>query len=97
MVYRPWQTQRDEALKAINDELAAIAQPVELLGIQTRLIRSKDLSDTKLIVENDTSQVKIAVNIVFRGTVLPVEHRPLSARTSDLFGVEFQTPILARD
>ncbi len=97
MVYRPWQTQRDEALKAINDELAAIAQRVEPLGVQTRLIRSKDLSDTKLIVENDTSQVKIAVNIVFRGTVLPVEHRPSSARTSDLFGVEFQTPILARD
>ncbi|MGG5149171.1 nucleotidyl transferase AbiEii/AbiGii toxin family protein [Alcaligenes aquatilis] len=97
VVYRPWQTQRDEALKAINDELAAIAQRVEPLGVQTRLIRSKDLSDTKLIVENDTSQVKIEVNIVFRGTVLPVEHRPLSARTSDLFGVEFETPILARD
>lgn len=97
VVYRPWQTQRDEALRAINDELAAITQRVEPLGVQTRLIRGKDLSDTKLIVENDTSQVKIEVNIVFRGTVLPVEYRPLSARASDLFGVEFETPILARD
>lgn len=97
VVYRPWETQRDEALKAINDELAAIAQRLEPLGVQTRLIRSKDLSDTKLIVENDTTQVKIEVNIVFRGTVLPVEHQSLSARTSNLFGVEFEAPILARD
>ena len=60
-------------------------------------MRSKDLGDTKLIVENDTSQVKIEVNVVFRGTVLPVERQPLSARTGDLFGVEFEAPILARD
>ena len=31
--------------------------------------------DTKLIVENDASQVKIEVNVVFRGSVLPVERR----------------------
>ena len=31
------------------------------------------------------------------GSVLPVERRPLSARTSDLFGVEFEPPVLAPD
>jgi len=97
VVYVPWQTPRDEALRAINQELAAIAKRVEPLGVQTRLIRSKDLGDTKLIVENDTSQVKVEVNVVFRGTVLPAERRPLSARTSDLFGVEFDVPMLASD
>ncbi len=55
-----------------------------------------DAGDTKLIVENDASQVKIEVNTVFRGTVLPVERRPLNARTGDLFSVEFDVPILAR-
>lgn len=58
VVYLPWQTPRDQALQAINQELAAIAQRVEHLGVQTRLIRSKDLGDTKLIAENETSQVK---------------------------------------
>ncbi|MBE1183433.1 nucleotidyl transferase AbiEii/AbiGii toxin family protein, partial [Escherichia coli] len=48
---------RDEALMAINEELAAIAQRVEPLGIQARLIRSKELGDTKLIAEDETSQV----------------------------------------
>lgn len=95
VVYRPWDPPRDQALQAINQELAAIAQRVERLGVQSRLIRSKDLGDTKLVVENDTSQVKVEVNVVFRGTVLPVERRPLSARTSDLFGVEFEAPTLA--
>lgn len=97
VVYHPWQTQREEALNAINGELAAIAQRVAPLGMQTRLVRSKDLGDTKLIVENDVSQVKIEVNAVFRGTVLPVESKPLTAKTSDMFGVEFEAPILARD
>ncbi|MCK2119875.1 nucleotidyl transferase AbiEii/AbiGii toxin family protein [Pseudomonas aeruginosa] len=97
VVYLPWQTPRDEALQAINQELAAIATRVARLGMQTRLVRAKDLGDTKLIVENDVSQVKIEVNVVFRGSVLPIERRPLSARTSDLFGVEFALPILAQD
>lgn len=97
VVYRPWQTQRDEALQAINNELAAISQRLEPLDVQTRLIRSKDLADTKLIVENESSQVKIEVNIVFRGTVLPVEYQSLSNKTSELFGVEFDAPLLARD
>lgn len=97
VVYRPWQVQREEALAAIHGELAAVSQRVAPLGIQARLVRSKDLGDTKLIVENDTSQVKIEVNVVFRGTVLPVEQRPLSPRTGDLFGVEFEASILARD
>ena len=97
VVYLPWQTPRDEALQAINQELAAIATRLAPLGVQTRLVRAKDMGDTKLIVENDANQVKIEVNVVFRGSVLPVERRPLSARTSDLFGIELDVPILAPD
>ncbi|ENQ0966314.1 nucleotidyl transferase AbiEii/AbiGii toxin family protein [Pseudomonas aeruginosa] len=94
VVYLPWQVPRDEALMAINEELAAIAQRVEPLGIQARLIRSKELGDTKLIAEDETSQVKVEVNVVFRGTVLPVAQRPLGTKTSDRFGVEFSVPTL---
>lgn len=97
VVYLPWQTPRDQALQAINQELSAIAQRVERLGVQTRLVRSKDLGDTKLIAENETSQVKVEVNVVFRGTVLPIARSSLSSRTSDLFGVEFEVPTLAPD
>ncbi|TVQ30815.1 MAG: nucleotidyl transferase AbiEii/AbiGii toxin family protein [Wenzhouxiangella sp.] len=97
VVYTPLQWPRDQALQAINQELAAIAMRVAPMGVQTRLVRSKDLGDTKLIVANDFSQVKIEVNFVFRGTVLPAEPRSLSARTSDRFGVDLDVPILAPD
>lgn len=97
VVYLPWQTPRDEALQAINQELAAIASRIATLGVQTRLIPARDLGDTKLIVENETSQVKIEVNVVFRGSVLAAERRALSARTSDLFSVELDLPTLAPD
>lgn len=65
VVYLPWQVPRDEALREINEELAAIAERVTPLRVQTRLIRSKDLGDTKLVVETETSQVKVEVNVVF--------------------------------
>lgn len=97
VVYLPWVVPRDEALQAINLELAAIGERLAPLGVRTRLIRSKDLGDTKVIIENETSQVKVEVNVVFRGTVLPVEQRPVSARTGELFGVELEAPILAPD
>ena len=97
VVFQPRQMPRDEALAAIDAELTAIARRVEKLGLRTRALRRADGGDTKLIVENDAAQVKIEVNTVFRGTLLPVQRRPLNAKTADLFGVEFDTPILARD
>jgi len=97
VVYLPWQTTRDEALRGINEEMAAIAARVAALGAAPRLIRSKDQGDTKLIVGTENTQMKVEVNTIFRGTVLPTERRPLSARTSDLFGVEFDVPLLAAD
>jgi hypothetical protein len=97
VAYRPWQVPREEALRAINGELDAITRRVAPLGVQARLVHSKTLGDTKLIVENDTSQVKIEVNTVFRGTVLPVERKPLSVRTANLFAVGFDLPVLAMD
>lgn len=97
VVYLPWQVPREEALKAISNELAAIVKRVSPMGLQTRLVSAKELGNTKLVIENETSQVKIEVNFVFRGTILPPEKKPLSPKTSDLFGVEFDLPILAQD
>ncbi|RQR79140.1 nucleotidyl transferase AbiEii/AbiGii toxin family protein [Burkholderia sp. Bp9012] len=97
VVYLPREVPRDDALQAINQELAAVAERMAPLGVETRLVRSKDLGDTKMIAENESSQVKVEVNTVFRGTVLPPISRPLSAGTSDLFGVEFEVPVLASD
>ncbi|MCP1121566.1 nucleotidyl transferase AbiEii/AbiGii toxin family protein [Robbsia andropogonis] len=97
VVYLPRQVPRDDALQAINQELAAVAGRIAPLGVQTRLVRSRDLGDTKMIVENESTQVKVEVNTVFRGTVLPTASLPLSPGTADRFGVEFDVPVLASD
>lgn len=97
VVYVPGQVPREEALAAINAELAAIALRVQRLNLQTRLVSARDLGETKLVVENATSQVKVEVNVVFRGTVLPVAPLPLCARAASMFGVECELPVLHRD
>lgn len=95
VAYTPWQTPREQAMNAISDELDALATRLVRLGLATRKVNSKDLGDTKLLIENAESQVKVEVNVVFRGTVLPIERRPLSPKTADLFSVELELPMLA--
>lgn len=84
VVYLPWATPRDVALQEIDDELAAIAVRLAKLGLSSRAFASKGMGDTKLIIEDDENQVKVEVNVVFRGSVLPIERRALCAATAGL-------------
>lgn len=95
VVYTPWQTPREQALKAISDELDAIASRLVRLDLTTRRINAKDLGDTKLLIENAEAQVKVEVNVVFRGTVLPVERNALSPKTANRFSMALELPVLA--
>lgn len=97
VAYLPWMTPRDEALQAIADELDAIARRLGKLDLRSRKIASQGLGDTKLIVEDDECQVKVEVNVVFRGTVLPPGRRSLCARTAAMFSAELELPVLAPD
>lgn len=95
VVYTPLQTSREEALQAIRHELGAIADRVAKLGLTTRKVHSQEFDDTKLLIDSAEAQVKVEVNVVFRGTVLPVARRPLSAKTADMFSVALELPVLA--
>jgi Nucleotidyl transferase AbiEii toxin, Type IV TA system len=64
-------------------------------GLHCRKLASKDLDDTKLLIERDVSLVKVEVNVVFRGTVLPTERRMLNRRTAAMFSAELALPVLA--
>jgi predicted nucleotidyltransferase component of viral defense system len=97
VVYTPWQTPREQALEAIAHELDAIAARASRLDLKTRKVAAKDMGDTKLVIESADSQVKVEVNTVFRGTVLPIERRTLSSRSADMFSVELELPMLAAD
>ena len=97
VVYVPWQTPRDQAHQAIKQELAAITARIEALGIETRMVATKKGEYSKLVAETATSQVKVEINLVFRGSVLPTEKRRLSERTSEVFGMEISLPTLVPD
>ena len=95
VAYTPWQILREQALAAIASEIDAIAGRLAKRGMRTRKVASKDLGDTKLLIEDADNQVKIEVNAVFRGTFLPVERRALTPRTAELFGADLVLPVLA--
>lgn len=61
-VYMPRQTPRDEAFAAISGELDGIAKRLARQGMRTRKVASKDLGDTKLLIEREDSLVKVEVN-----------------------------------
>lgn len=95
VAYTSWETPRDAALKAISDEIGTIAKRLRGLKLEVKTTSASDIGDSKLLVSNTQVQVKVEINLVFRGTVLPVENRPLSARTAEMFSVELSVPTLA--
>lgn len=97
LAYPAWTTPRDEALQAIAEELAAISQRLERLGLSARSIAVAGLGESKLLIERAGAQVKVEANLVFRGTVQPVEHRSLAPRAAELFSAELSVPSLALD
>ena len=94
VVYVPRLTLRDEALREIANELDGIAARLESSGLAVKRIAPNDQGETKLLVSNEDALVKIEVNIVFRGTVMPIVRQPLCQRASDLFGVDLILPVL---
>jgi len=86
---------RAEALQVITSGLQTISDRLHKTGFSVRTIGNKVMGGTKLVIEDGTSMVKIEVNTVLRGTVLPVEHHSLTKSASDLFLAELQLPTLA--
>ena len=50
-----------------------------------------------LLISNGAVQVKVEVNFVFRGTVLPVQSKALVASAENLFTTAVTVPVLATD
>lgn len=77
LVFVDHRPDRQAALQAIAQELAEVQSALAGKGYRAHLPDNAEGDDVKLVVSNDTAQVKVEVNVVFRGTALPVETRPL--------------------
>ena len=95
VVYVAHATPRAEALAEIAAELRAIRDRLKRRGIAAEISTTARGDDAKLFVRRSRDQVKIEINQVFRGTVMPPEIRPLVKAASDLFTVGFSVPTLA--
>ena len=95
LVYVDHRPDREAALKTISAELVAMKAALRAKGYRATLPTNTQGDEVKLVVGNDATQVKIEVNFVFRGSVLPVETRSLVARAQDLFTTDVALPVLA--
>ncbi len=87
---------RDEALAAIEADLKAAAVTLEARGLSVVIPRKPSGEDVKLFIRNDSTEVKVEVNHVFRGTLMPVETVLLAPAAQDMFTSGLSVPMLNR-
>lgn len=95
VVYTDHQATRDEALKSISNGLEAVRKRLAKGGLEAEVSATKDGDEIKLFIRRGRNQVKVEVNHIFRGTVLPVETRQLGSEARTLFTTELSLPVLA--
>jgi predicted nucleotidyltransferase component of viral defense system len=86
---------RDEAIAAIGEELVRVKATLESMKLAVAMPANQDGEEVKLVVSDAGAQVKVEVNQVFRGAVLPTEQRELVAAAQDLFTTSITLPVLA--
>ena len=77
VVYTNYTVPREEALKTIANALEGTRNRLIQIGLEAEVSATKEGDEIKLFIRRGRSQVKVEVNYVFRGTVLPVEKRRL--------------------
>lgn len=94
VVFIDYTLSRDEALQAIGEDLLASKSLISKMGYRTSLPTNKSGDDVKLLVEAPDARVKVEVNFVFRGTVLPTVRARLCDRAQNVFTTDIEVPML---
>lgn len=76
---------RDTALEEIAQEIQRIEGATAEMGYETRTRKVHGGDEVKLDIFSAEAEVKVEVNFVFRGTVLPVQTRSLSEKHKHCF------------
>lgn len=94
VVFTDYTLGREEALRAIGEDLLASKSLISKMGYRASLPTSKSGDDVKLLVEAPDARVKVEVNFVFRGTVLPTVRARLCDRAQHVFTSDIEVPML---
>lgn len=95
VVYADHTPDRAEAMKEISDALAECTRRLDAVGIRSAFLRTNAGDEVKILVQRGKCQVKVEVNFVFRGTVLPIQTRSLATSAAELFTTDLSLPVLA--
>jgi len=97
LVYTDHQAGRDDAMRMISSHLELIRADLNELGMTCHAATTQLGEELKLFIERNRTRVKVEVNHVFRGTILPVEPRPLTLEAQDTFFTDIEIPLLHTD
>ena len=95
VVYTDHTQSREDALFAIAESLKKIQERLIARGIAVELRPTASGEETKLLVRRN-QVVKIEVNYVFRGSILPIVQARLVPEARSLFGMDIDLPTQAR-
>jgi hypothetical protein len=95
VVFMDHALERDPALIAIGNDLQTAKAKLERMGYSADIRRTQKGDEAKLLVADQLSQIKVEVNFVFRGTLLPVTQRALVSSARNLFTTALELPVLA--
>jgi predicted nucleotidyltransferase component of viral defense system len=95
VVFCDYTVDREEAMRQISEELSRIRTEILAMGFEADSRKSKEEDEVKIIVSSAEIQVKVEVNFVFRGAVLPVQMLSLSKGAQSLFSKNIEVPSLA--
>jgi len=88
---------RDEAFRVISSALDSMAAELARDGYVCEVGATKDGDEVKLFIQHDRTRLKVEVNHVFRGTVLPTGLCSLVPRAQEAFRTDLQLPVLHAD
>ena len=97
LVYTDHQAGRDDAMRMISSHLELIRADLNEVGMTCHAATTQLGEELKLFIERNRTRVKVEVNHVFRGTILPVEPRPLTLEAQDTFFTDIEIPLLHPD
>jgi predicted nucleotidyltransferase component of viral defense system len=86
---------RAEALKRINEAIRQSVARLKKQRFQTHALASADAGETKLLVRQGGTQVKIEVNFVMRGTVNPIRMASLTQSARDTLQADLEIPVVS--
>ena len=95
LTFLPLGLPREDALRAITAELDGIRTRATRAGLTVREPGSLSGQDAQLLVSNSDVEVKVEVNQVFRGSVLPPRLVDLHPVAAEVFGVDAPARLLA--